>query len=154
MCRQAGRTHASRVTNAVTSVTNVPASGTVHPSRVTNAVTSLTDARMSVTTVLTSRVGAPVSLGARASPRDARVLHARAPGRPRDPGSDGRGRYAVEDDGHASLRRRGATIARSRGGEEERPLAPNARAAASPAGSQWPRGRAEIRSTADASRAP
>jgi len=36
--------------------------GRMHPSRVTNAVTSLTDARMSVTTGPTSRVGAPVSL--------------------------------------------------------------------------------------------
>jgi hypothetical protein len=36
--------------------------GRTHPTRVTNAVTSLTDARMSVTSVLTSRAGAPVSL--------------------------------------------------------------------------------------------
>ncbi len=42
----------------------------------------------------------------RASPRDARVLHARDAGRPRDPGSEGRGRYAVEHDGHADRRNR------------------------------------------------
>jgi hypothetical protein len=41
MCRQAGRTH---------------------PSGMTTAVTSLTDARMSVTTIPTSRVGGPVPL--------------------------------------------------------------------------------------------
>ncbi len=37
--------------------------GRTHPTRVTNAVTGLTDRRMSVTTVLTSGAGAPVSLG-------------------------------------------------------------------------------------------